>query len=81
MNHEEIIAQRMENEKTGAHIQKSEAQIEAEAEELDRLTYGRFWVWDGYFNERNKELWLETAEMLKNVNDMVIQDIEDSILL
>jgi len=33
-----------------------------EAEELDRKTYGRFWVWDGYYNERNREQWLETAE-------------------
>ena len=71
----------MENEKTGAHIEKSEQQLELEAAEKDRKTYGRFWVWDGYFNERNKDMWLETAEDLKNVNDMVIQDIEDSILL
>lgn len=71
----------MENEKTGALIEKSEHQKEQEAEEKDRKAYGRFWIWDGYFNERNKEAWLETAQDLKNVNDMVIQDIEDSILL
>jgi hypothetical protein len=71
----------MENEKTGGHIEKSEQQLELEAAEKDRKQYGRFWIWDGYFNERNKDLWLETAEDLKNVNDMVIQDIEDSILL
>ena len=81
MTEEEIVAQRMENEKDGGGFQKSEAQIAAEEEEKERKIYGRHWVWDGYFNERNKDQWLETAEDLKHVNDMVLQDIEDYILL
>jgi hypothetical protein len=45
------------------------------------MTYGRFWIWEGYFNEKNKEKWLECAEALKHVNDHVLQDIEDFIIL
>jgi len=50
-------------------------------EKQDREIYGRFWIWDGYFNEKNKAQWLETAEMLKHINVHILQDIEDSILL
>ena len=39
------------------------------------------WIWDGYFNEKRKGQWLETAEQLKHVNPHVLQDIEDAILL
>lgn len=72
MTEEEIIAMKMENEKNNGGIEKSEAQIAAEEEERERKIYGRYWIWDGYFNERNKEQWLETAEQLKHVNDMVL---------
>jgi len=50
-------------------------------EEEERKIYGRFWVWEGYYNEVNNEKWLATAEALKNVNEHVLQDIEDCILL
>lgn len=60
---------------------KTEAQIQAEMDEKERLEYGRFWVWEGYFSEKNKEKWLQAAEDLKHINDHVIQDIEDFILL
>lgn len=43
--------------------------------------YGRYWMWDGYFNEKNQQMWLDTAEQLKHVNNHVLQDIEDYILL
>ena len=43
--------------------------------------YGRKWIWDGYFGEKNMDKWLETAEDLKKINIHVLQDIEDSILL
>ena len=81
MTEAEVVQQRMDNEKSGGGIEKSEHQKEQEAEDNDRKKYGRYWIWDGYFNERNKDQWLETANDLKNVNDMVIQDIEDAILL
>ena len=82
MNEEEIIQQRMDNEKKGdGGFEKSEQQLAMEAEEADRKKYGRYWVWEGYFNDRNKEEWEVAAEALKHVNEMVIQDIEDFLLL
>ena len=45
------------------------------------MKYGRMWIWTGYFNEKNTEKWLETAEGLKHINDHVLQDIEDAIIL
>ena len=50
----------------------SEAQKEAAAEKKEREEYGRFWIWEGYFNEKNKDMWLDTAEMHKNINDHVL---------
>jgi len=47
----------------------------------ERKLYGRFWIWEGYYNEQNNDKWLATAEALKHINDHVLQDIEDSILL
>ena len=83
MTPEELIAYRMEQAASGENtgITKSEAQLELEHEEEERKRYGRFWIWDGYYNEKNKEKWLECAEQLKHINDHVIQDIEDFILL
>jgi hypothetical protein len=59
----------------------SEAQKEKEKERIEIETYGRMWIWDGYFNPNNKDKWLEAAEKLRNINPHVIQDIEDYILL
>ena len=83
MTEEELIAWRMEQVASGENtgISKTEAQLQAEMEEKERKEYGRFWVWEGYFSEKNKEKWLQCAEDLKHINDHVIQDIEDSILL
>ena len=39
------------------------------------------WIWTGYFNEKNRQKWLDTAEALKHINDHVLQDIEDAIIL
>lgn len=50
-------------------------------EMLERRRYGRLWMQDGYFNEGNREQWLKTAEILKSVNEHVIEDIEDYFLL
>lgn len=80
MTEEEIIAKKLENEATGG-LSLSDAQKIHEAEKKERETYGRFWVWEGYFNEKQKETWLETAEALKHINSQVLEDIEDYILL
>ena len=54
----------------------------AEKKEKDeRMKYGRMWIWTGYFNEKNTQKWLDTAEGLKHINDHVLQDIEDAIIL
>lgn len=81
MTEEEIVAQRMENEKNNGGIQKSEMQLAQEEADRQRAIYGRYWVWEGYYNDRNSETWLATVEMLKHVNNHVLQDIEDWILL
>jgi hypothetical protein len=72
MTEEEIIAQRLEDEKDPGKANRSEAQKLADAEEEERKIYGRFWIWEGYYNLKNQDQWLETAEQLKHVNDMVL---------
>ena len=73
MTPDELTAYRMEQAANGDNgITKSEAQLELEHEEAERKRYGRFWIWDGYYNEKNKEKWLECAEQLKHINDHVI---------
>jgi hypothetical protein len=69
---------KVENE---GQLSLTETQKIHEAEKKEREEYGRYWVWEGYFNEKLKDKWLDTAEKLKHVNDHIIQDIEDSILL
>lgn len=79
MTEEEIIAKKLENE--DGQLSLSEMQKIHEAERKEREIYGRFWIWEGYFNEKLKEKWLETAEQLKHINPHILQDIEDYILL
>ncbi len=80
MTEEQILAKKLENEGKGG-TELSEAQKEAAMEAKEREKYGRYWIWEGYFNEKNKDKWLETAEALKHINDHVIQDIQDFIML
>lgn len=70
-----------EEKKDDEEFLLSEAQMQAQIDKAEREKYGRYWVWEGYFNEKNKDIWLETVEMLKNINDHVLQDIEDAIIL
>ena len=42
--------------------------------------FGRFWLMEGFFNKDDKKLWLEAIEMLSNINELVREDIRDSIL-
>ena len=71
----------METYNQGGTLSLTEALEQQEKDAEEREKYGRYWVWEGYFNEKLKDKWLETAESLKHINDHVIQDIEDSILL
>jgi hypothetical protein len=70
MTEEQILAQRLENE--GQPASMSEKQALEEADRKERKMYGRYWIWDGYFNEKNKQQWLDTAEQLKHINDHVL---------
>ena len=70
----------MDNEAAGG-VGASDSSKLAEEEKKERLEYGRYWIWESYFNEKNKQQWLDTAEKLKHINSHVLQDIEDSILL
>lgn len=81
MTEEELTAKRLKDRENAADIGLTEDQLKEKEEAKERAKYGRFWVWEGYFNESTKDQWLETAEMLKHVNPHVLQDIEDSILL
>ena len=65
----------------GGRLNLSDSQKQHEAEKKERKNYGRLWIWEGYFNEKIKNKWLETADQLKHINEHVLQDIEDSILL
>lgn len=51
------------------------------AAEKERKLYGRMWIWEGLYNEKYKDVWLQTADMLAEVNPHVLQDMEDAILL
>ncbi len=39
------------------------------------------WIWDQYYNESKKDVWIQAAEKLRRINTHVLQDIEDFILL
>lgn len=64
--------------------EKDEALIEEElknTDELDIDQYGRKWIWDTYISEGYKGEWMQAAELLRQINDHVIQDIRDYILI
>ena len=42
--------------------------------------FGRFWLMEGFFNKSDKNLWIEAIEALSNINELVREDIRDSIL-
>lgn len=82
MTEEQIYAAKLEAQAKGDDgFSKSDAQKARIAEEQERKIYGRFWIWESYFSEKNTQKWLDCAEKLKHVNDHVIEDIEDWILL
>ena len=42
--------------------------------------FGRFWLMEGFFNKVDKKLWIEAVEALSCINELVREDIRDSIL-
>ena len=61
--------------------QRSDEELKVLKDDAARKIYGRFWIWEGYYNEANNQKWLDTANDLKSINDHVLQDVEDYILL
>lgn len=58
---------------------KIEDEENARKEDWER--WGRYWIWEGYFNSEHQPHWEAAATRLLMVNDHVKQDIEDVILL
>ncbi len=46
--------------------------------EIDDI--GRFWIMEGLLNPKDRELWMEAVEALRNINFSVQNDIRDMIL-
>ena len=57
MTETEIIAKKVDNKSKGKDesvvLEKSEDQIRREKEEKERLIYGRYWIWEGYFSDKS----------------------------
>lgn len=81
MTMEELYLKKLSDEANVNLLYLTEGQREEMLAEAERKKYGRYWVWESYFNEKNKQLWLDTAEALKHINDQVLEDIQDFILL
>ena len=42
--------------------------------------FGRFWLMEGFFSKKDKNLWIEAIDLLSNVNELVREDIRDSFI-
>ena len=56
-------------------LQERKKKLEKEVKQ-----FGRFWLMEGFFNKNDKRLWIEAIELLSNINELVREDIRDSIL-
>jgi len=52
------------------------------AYELELATYGRTWIWEGFYEDTpdNKNTFIAGAEAIRHIHEQVMEDIEDSIL-
>lgn len=39
-------------------------QVDSKKQDFEKEFYGRKWILEGYFNDKNREMWLDTAEKL-----------------
>ena len=44
------------------------------------LKFGRFWLMEGFFNKKDKNLWVEAIDLLSTINELVREDIRDSFI-
>ena len=42
--------------------------------------FGRFWLMEGFFNKKDKNLWVEAIDLLSTVNELVREDIRDKFI-
>ena len=42
--------------------------------------FGRYWLMEGFFSKNDKNLWIETIDLLSNINELVREDIRDSFI-
>ena len=42
--------------------------------------FGRFWLMEGFFSKEDKNLWIESIDLLSNINELVREDIRDSFI-
>jgi len=74
--------QKEDEERKKKEAEEEEKRINDERrakEDLER--WGRYWIWEEYFNPEHQPYWEDASNRLFNVNDHVQQDIEDVLLL
>lgn len=54
MTEEELAAKRLADREKADDIGLTEEQLAAKEEAKERAIYGRYWVWEGYFNEKRE---------------------------
>jgi hypothetical protein len=42
--------------------------------------FGRFWLMEGFFSKKDKNLWLEAIDLLSTINELVREDIRDQFV-
>ena len=42
--------------------------------------FGRFWLMEGFFSKKDRNLWLEAIDLLSTINELVREDIRDKFV-
>ena len=42
--------------------------------------FGRFWLMEGFFSKKDRNLWIEAIDLLSTVNELVREDIRDKFI-
>ena len=42
--------------------------------------FGRFWLMEGFFSKKDRNLWLEAIDLLSTINELVREDIRDKFI-
>ena len=56
-------------------LQERRAQHDKEVKD-----FGRFWLMEGFFSKKDRNLWIEAIDLLSTVNELVREDIRDSFI-